>query len=306
MSNCFDEFNKNLLSNYESLDLFLDLIFENFEKIKNLEFIINNSLFDTFKILMNINKNGKDELFKKESFRNMLIKIIYLFLNTEGKNNPKNSIKYNDKIKNFIKIINDYSLILEIFKIFYIDLYTMKDIFLQNEFNIKYQFLNNSKDYYDYSDLNLKPLDSCHIHYLIFVIDLFTSMNPIKEIIAYFKNYFHKIFVLYNTFFLCDYSDFDNFELKEKKEIEKKFYLCNFFHIFQYNNISSKFYFYLIKYVQSQSNDKKVLTTFPDIKALLINLFYLCPFPFYFNVIIDIFNDSDEFEKSEIYFDELI
>ena len=306
MSNCLDELNKNLLSNYESIDLFLDLFFENFEKIKNLEFIINLGLFDTFKILMNIDKNGKDELFKKESFRSMLIKIIFLFLNTDGKNNPKSDNKKNDNIKNFIKNINDKSLILEIFKIFYIDLYTMKNIFLKNEFNIKYQFLNNSKDYCDYSDLNIKPLDFYQNRYLVFVIDLFTSLNPIKEIITYFKNYFHNFFLLYNTFFLCDYSDFKNFELKGKKEIEKKFYLCNFFHIFQTKNICYKFYFYLIKYVQSQSKDKKVLTTFPDVQALLINLFYLCPFPFYFNLIIDLFNNSDEFEKNEIYFDELI
>ena len=243
MSNCLDELNKNLLSNYESIDLFLDLFFENFEKIKNLEFIINLGLFDTFKILMNIDKNGKDELFKKESFRSMLIKIIFLFLNTDGKNNPKSDNKKNDNIKNFIKNINDKSLILEIFKIFYIDLYTMKNIFLKNEFNIKYQFLNNSKDYCDYSDLNIKPLDFYQNRYLVFVIDLFTSLNPIKEIITYFKNYFHNFFLLYNTFFLCDYSDFKNFELKGKKEIEKKFFYVIFFIFFKLKIYAINFIF---------------------------------------------------------------
>ena len=305
MNNCLKELNKNIVSNYESIDLFFDLLIENFTAIKKFESFINQILFYSLNIIIDIDNEKIDELLKKESFRNTVFKMIYLLLNTDGNYNPKNDIKCYKGIEMFLKKMNDKSFLIEIFEIFYIDLYSMKDIFIQKEFNIKYLLLIKSKDNNIYSDLEIKPLNFHYFEYLTFIFQSFTSLTPIKEIIDFFQNYFKKLFILYQSFFLSEYNYSFNIALLGKNK--NNFILCNFFHVFKSKTICCNFYFHLIKYVQSSNSDKKqLLTNFPDLKALLINLFYLCPFPFYFDIIIDIFNNSNEFKKYEIYFNELI
>ena len=305
MINCLNDLNKELFSNYESIDYFLDLLLENFQKIKTLEYYINQKFIKSIEILIDIDKNKKDELLKKETFRNMIIKIIYFLLNTDGKYNPKNSVEVFQTIKTLLEKYNEDNFTFEIFKIFFIELYDLKNvIFEKYEIVLKYQFLINCKDKQKFLENDLKPLDSQLFEYLALVIEYFTTLTPQEIIVECFRYYFNKCFYLYNEIFLIENKNLYDIEAISKRN-QKYFLLCNFFHIFQSKKIFYKFYLYLIKYAR-QNNNSKIFDLFPDLKATLINIFYLCPYPFYFDLIIDIFKDENNFNENQLYFNEII
>jgi hypothetical protein len=94
MVNCLTELNKNLFSDYESVDFFFNILIENFKELKQLQYFINQKLFDIISLIFDIKKYKKQELLNNECFRKIIFKIILLILNTDGKYNPKIILNY--------------------------------------------------------------------------------------------------------------------------------------------------------------------------------------------------------------------
>ena len=304
MVNCLTELNKNLFSDYESVDFFFNILIENFKELKQLQYFINQKLFDIISLMFDIKKYKKQELLNNECFRKIIFKIFLLILNTDGKYNPKNYFELFDKIKEFLNEVKDDIFFIEIFKIFFVELYDFSKYKNEdNEIIIKYQFLNNCKDYQNFANLKIKALDSVLFNYLENIILLFTSFTPVIQIINFFKNYFNIVYYMYYQTFLMKYNCI-NYETKSNED-ENDYFLCNFFHIFQSNNICYKYYFYLIDYAK-KLNNLQIFELFPDIKATLMNIYILCPSPFYFDFIIDILKNFNENKENELYFKEII
>ena len=123
MLSCFNDLTQNLFSNYETLDYFLDLLIENYGIVKSLEYFINEKIFQIISKIFDIKKYNKEELFNKISFQQILFKSFLILLNTEGKKNPKNDKSIFDELKIFLNLVNENIILIEIFKIFFIELY---------------------------------------------------------------------------------------------------------------------------------------------------------------------------------------
>jgi hypothetical protein len=123
LNNAFNKFNKSIFIEYEGMLYFLEMIINNFESIKHIEYNINKKLFESLNYLANLNKNeNKEQILKQNSFKNLVIDIFYLLLNTKGKFNPKNFIEVFETIELFLNI-NNKDLLLEIFCLFFIEFF---------------------------------------------------------------------------------------------------------------------------------------------------------------------------------------
>ena len=121
------------------------------------------------------------------------------------------------------------------------------DVFLFLDFlklfeNKKTNIVDINPDYF--SNLKIIPLDYYNFQYLSNVIKLFLSVDPELEIINLLNNYFLEIFYRFFQIFLSKNENIISIDSPEK---EDNFLLCNFYHIFQSNEIYYEFYFYLIK-----------------------------------------------------------
>jgi hypothetical protein len=119
LNNSFNKFNESIFIEYEGMLYFLELIIKNYESLKNIEYNINKKLFESLNYLANLSTNeNKERILKQNNFKNLVIDIFYLLLNTNGKFNPKNFIVGFETIKLFFKI-NNKDLLLEIFCLFF-------------------------------------------------------------------------------------------------------------------------------------------------------------------------------------------
>ena len=304
----FYNLSKKLFSEYSSIEFFFSLLLENFNVIEKREKMINERTFDIIiglKRVKEIKKENQKIFLQNEIFRKMLIKIVFFILNTKGNYNIINNKEIFEEMNSFLNDINsddnNFKLLLnELFKIFFIELYKVeedKDISI----NDKFKYIGSLDEL---SDLDIKPLDNSLFDYFNKIINLFCSVTPTIEIINEIINYLDEIQYLFYQIFLQDYKLFNNNNLEmEIPKISNNFILCNFFHLFK-SQILKSFYFYLIKY--SKNNNSNVFDLFPEFKKILINIFNLCPFPFYLNLILDIFQDQEKLKENEKYLDELM
>ncbi len=300
MMSTLNELNDYLFSDYESIDYFYDLLIENKMTFKSFESSINQKLFKTFNFIL-MDNGSKEELLNKENFREMILKIIFLILNSEGKYNPKNCNDIFEVIKFLLEKIKEEKFYTDMLKIFFVELYDFKCY--ENDISLKYEFLKGKDIFEDTSNLKLKELNYNLFNYLGNIITSFTSFETYIGIINYFTKYFNYIFCYYYPVFLNEFKEFSNDEIK-KDECDNSFLLCNFFHVFKSKRISYKFYFYLINY--AKKHNKKVFDIFKDSKDTLTRLFNLCPFPFYFDIIYDSLKDENIYLENEVYINELI
>ena len=295
-----NELNDYLFSDYESLDYFYDLLIENQITFKSFENTINQKLFKAFNFML-MDNDKKEGLLNKENFREMILKIIFLILNSDGKYNPKNCSDIFEVIKFLLGKIKEEKFYTDMLKIFFVELYDSKDY--ENDINLKYEFIKGKDFFKDASNLKLKELNYNLFNYLGNIITSFTSFETYIGIINYFIEYFNYIFCHYYPVFLNEYKGFSNDEIKTDK-CDNFFLLCNFFHVFKSKKISYKFYFYLINYAKKYN--KKVFDIFINYKNTLTRLFNLCPFPFYFDIIYDSLKDENIYVENEVYINELI
>jgi len=300
MMGTLNELNEYLFSDYETLDFFYDLLIDNKITFKSLENSINQKLFQTINFML-IDNDNKEKLLNKENFKKMILKIIFLILNSEGKYNPKNCSDIFEVIIFLLGKIKEEKFYTDMLKIFFIELYDTKDY--ENDINLKFEFLKNEDFCKELSNLKLKELNINLFNYLANIIKSFTSFEAYIGIINYFMKYFNPIFCHYYPLFLTKFKGFSNDEIKTE-ECDNYFLLCSFFHIFKSKKISYKFYLYLIKY--SKKCNKKVFDIFLNCKDTLIKLFNLCPFPFYLDIIYDSLKDENIYEENKIYINELI
>ena len=303
MTNCLNDLKKKLFSHYESYNYFLDLLLENYLKLKPLEYFINEKIFEIIKKIMDIKIHNKQKLLENQKFIDIISKSFIILLNSEGKYNPKNYFQIFDMTKQFLNYMNNNDFLIKIFKIFFIELYVVSKLKKEKyEINLKYQFLNNCNDIDNFSKLELQKLDINLFNYLGNVIKLFTSFSPDIQIINCIKNYFNNSFYLFYQVYLIEYNNLLN---NSYNKSEKYFFLCNFFHLFQSQKIGCSFFYYLIEY-HKKKNNLNFFELFQDFYACLINTFNLCPHPFYFDIIIDIFKDSNNYEQNKIYLYDII
>ena len=255
MISTLNELNDYLFSDYESVDYFYDLLIENQITFKSFENTINQKLFKAFNFML-MDNDKKEGLLNKENFREMILKIIFLILNSEGKYNPKNCSDIFEVIKFLLGKIKEEKFYTDMLKIFFVELYDSKDY--ENDINLKYEFLKGKDFFKDASNLKLKELNYNLFNYLGNIITSFTSFETYIGIINYFIEYFNYIFCHYYPVFLNEYKGFSNDEIKTDK-CDNFFLLCNFFHIFKSKKISYKFYFYLINYSKKFNNINELI-----------------------------------------------
>ena len=295
MMNTLNELSDYLFSDYESIDFFYDLLIENQILFKSFENFINQNLFNTINFML-IENDSKEELLKEENFRKLILKIIFLLLNSEGKYNPKNCSEIFGVITFLLEKIKEEKFYTDMLKTFFIELYDSKEY--ENNISLKFEFLNKE----ELINLELKELNDNLFNYLADIIKSFTSFEPFFGIINYFINYFNLIYVHYYPAFLNKYQEFSHDKIKTDNY--NAFLLCNFFHVFKSKKISYKFYFYLINY--AKKNKIKVFDVFDNNKTYLTELFNLCRFPFYLDIIYDSLTDVNIYINNEIYINELI
>ena len=239
----FNKFNENFFDNYESMQYFLELLIINFDNLKHYEKYINKKSFESLNYLISIDKeNNKEEIVKQIIFEKLVINIFFLLLNTNGELNPKKNDTVFETIKIFMKKINNKNLIVKIFYLFFVKLFENK----------KTNIWDINPDYF--SNLKIIPLNYYNFQYLSNVIKLFLSVDPELEIINLLNNYFTEIFYRFFQIFLSKNED--------SLEKEDNFLLCNFYHIFQSNEIYYEFYFYLIKYTKKINNNSGIIKCF--------------------------------------------
>ena len=291
----FDKFNINIFDNYEEMLYFLELIIENFNDLKyleNLENYINRKLFETINYLTKLlEHDSKEEILKQFNFEKFLIYVFYLLLNMKGKVNPKTCTEVFETISIILKIIaNNKNFLLKIFYIFFAELFD------KTNYNEKNFLQNNNYDYF--KNLKIIPLDLHKFEYLFNIIKYFSLLEPQIEIINLLNNYFDEVFCGFFGMFLskndCLIID------------ENDFLLCNFYHIFGSNRVYYEFYFYLIKYSKTINNNSGIIHLFPDLKTLLMNIYKLCPNPFYFEILIKFFQNLDDLQNNLIYIKEIL
>ena len=313
MMDFFDNIKKKIFSDFNSVDFFFSMFLENFNNIKIKEQYINEKINDIileFKKIKNIKKEEQIELINNENFRNMVNKVVFLIINLKGKYNLKKNPETFNTIYSFLKALNEndneenYKLLLNnLFKILFIELYKIESE--ENmTINEKYLYIGNINEL---SDLEIKPQDYYLFNYFKKIINLFSSLSPVNEIINEIIYYLDQIQYSYYQIYLQDYRLLSKKENENENEIEinknNNNLLCFFFHIFKSKTLGS-FYYYLIKFAKQKKS--KIFDLFQDFKIIIINIFNLCPFPFYITVIFDILKDKDNFINKEIYLDEIM
>ena len=290
LNNAFNKFNASIYKEYEGMLYFLELIINNFESLKIIEYNINKKIFESLNYLINLDKiNNKEQVLNQNNFSKLVIDIFYLLLNTKGKCNPKNFIEVFETIKVFLKEINK-NLLLEIFYLFFVHLFEVPN--KQKEHKLKNINLNY------FSNLNIIELNYNSFDYLTKVIILFTSFEPILQIINLLFDYFNQIFNTYLKVF------FTQGELIEKND--EKYILCNFHHIYRTKKVYYEFYLYLIKYSKNSENSPGIFELFPNLKAILMNIYTICPNPFYFEILIKSFINEDDLKENIKYIKEIL
>ena len=288
----FNKFNENFFDNYESMQYFLELLIINFDNLKHYEKYINKKSFESLNYLISIDKeNNKEEIVKQIIFEKLVINIFFLLLNTNGELNPKKNDIVFETIKIFMRKINNKNLIVKIFYLFFVKLFENK----------KTNIVDINPDYF--SNLKIIPLNCYNFQYLSNVIKLFLSVEPELEIINLLNNYFTEIFYRFFQIFLSKNENIISIDSLEK---EDNYLLCNFYHIFQSNEIYYEFYFYLIKYTKKINNNSGIIKCFQNLKEILMSIFNLCPNPFYFEILIKSFQDIDELKENLIYVKEIL
>ncbi len=290
LNNAFNKFNKSIFIEYEGMLYFLEMIINNFESIERIEYNINKKLFESLNYLANLNKNeNKEQILKQNSFKNLVIDIFYLLLNTKGKFNPKNFIEVFETIELFLNI-NNKDLLLDIFCLFFIVFFEVPKKKEKN--NLKNINLNY------FSTLNIVELNYNKFEFLSNVIKLFTSLEPILEIINLLFDYFNQIF---NKYLKAFYTQNEIIEDNDDKNI-----LCNFHHIYRTKKVYYKFYLYLIKYSKNLENSPGIFELFPNLKAILMKIYTICPNPFYFEILIKSFSNEDDLKENIKYIKEIL
>ena len=292
----FDKLNQSILSNYESMLFFLELIIEAFNSLKHYEGYINQKIFELLNYLTNLydSKEGK-EIIKQENYEKLVLYILYLLLNTNGIFNPKKKFEIFESIKLFLNIVNNKNFLLKIFYIFFIELFEKK---IQDKQNI----LNNI-NFDNFKNLEITPLDFHKFNYFLYIIELFSSFEPEVEIINLLIVYFQKIF---HRFFNAICAEDNNLKNNVIKKNDDYFLLCNFIHVFCGDKIFYQFYLYVIKYSKQLNNNSGIFELFPDIKGILTKIYELCPYPFCFEIIIKLFQNLDELNQNIIYLKEIL
>ena len=291
LNNALIKFNESIFEEYEGMLYFLELIINNFESLKHIENTINKKLFESLNYLTNlIKKENNKTILNQNKFKKLAIDIFYLLLNTKGKCNPKDFIEVFETIKYFLGEINK-DLLLEIFYLFFVELFDVPKKNKRhnlNDINLKY-----------FCDLNIKELNSNRFEYLANVIKMFTSFEPLLQIINLLFDYFKQIFNKYlNLFFTLG-------ELFDEKN-DEKYILCNFHHIYRTKKIYYEFYLYLIKYSKNTENNPGIFELFPNLKAILMNIYTICPNPFYFEILIKSFSNEDDLKQNIKYIKEIL
>ena len=294
----FDKFNENIFSNYEAALYFLELIIENFESIKRYEFFINKKIFETFNYLTKLVEiETKEELLSQNNFQKFIIHIFYLLLNTNGQLNPKNCSGIFDPMGLILKSIdNNKNFLLKIFYLFFAEL-------LENPSQNEKQILENN-NFNNFKNLRIVPLDYYKFDYLLNIVKIFSLLEPEKEIINLLNNYFNEIFYGFYKTLLTKNENIINDETTENNK--NYFLLCNFYHIFSSKNIYYKFYLYLIKYSKKIKNNSGIINLFSHLREILTSIYNLCPNPFYFEILIQLFQNLDEFQENLYYIIEIL
>ena len=311
MMDLFDNLKKKIFTDFRSVDFFFSMFLENLNNIKIKEQNINEKIYDIiseFTKIKNIKKETQKELLNSDTFRNMVYKVVFLIINIKGKYNLKKNPEIINKIYSFLKTLNEYDdeenyklLLKKLFKLFFIELYKIESD-KNMTINEKYLYIENVNEL---SDLEIESQNYFLYNYFEKIINLFSSLSPVIEIINEIIYYLDQIQYSYYQIYLQEY------RLIISKEIENEIgniknnnnLLCFFFHIFK-SKIMGSFYYYLIKYARQKNS--KIFELFQDFKIIIINIFNLCPFPFYIKIIFDILKDKDNLKIEEIYLDELM
>ena len=90
------------------------------------------------------------------------------------------------------------------------------------------------------------------------------------------------------------------------EKIKENFILCNFFHIYRTKKVYYKFYLYLIKYSKKLNNNQGLFEIFNDLKVILMNIYNICPAPFYFEIIIKFFQNEIDLQENIVYLKEIL
>ena len=291
LNNALNKFNESIFDEYEGMLYFLELIINNFESLKHIEYTINKKLFESLNYLTNLDKKeNKEQILNQNNFKKLVINIFYLLLNTKGKCNPKDFIEVFETIKYFLGEINK-DLLLEIFYLFFVEFFEVPNKGKKhnlNDINLKY-----------FCNLNLIELNNNRFEYLSKIIKIVTSFEPILEIINLLFDYFNQIFNKYlNIFFTLG-------ELFDEKNNDK-YILCNFHHIYRTKKVYYEFYLYLIKYSKNTENNPGIFELFPNLKAILMNIYTICPNPFYFEILIKSFSNEDDLKQNIKYIKEIL
>ena len=296
----FDKFNMNIYENYEEMLYFLELIIENFAALKfqenYIENYINKKLFESINYLTKLSEyNSKEEILNQINFQKFVIYVFYLLLNMNGKVNPKTCTEVFETISIVLKIIaNNKNFLLKIFYIFFAELFD------KSNYNEKNFFQNNNYNYF--KNLKIIPLDFHKFEYLLNIIKYFSLLEPEEKIIDLLNRYFNEIFYRFFQIFLSKNELIND----ENDKNNDDFLLCNFYHIFRSNKVYYEFYFYLIKYSKKINNNSGIIHLFPDLRQLLMNIYKLCPNPFYFEILIKSFQNLDDLQENLNYIKEIL
>ena len=296
----FDKFNMNIYENYEEMLYFLELIIENFAALKfqenYIENHINKKLFESINYLTKLSEyNSKEEILNQINFQKFVIYVFYLLLNMNGKVNPKTCTEVFETISIVLKIIaNNKNFLLKIFYIFFAELFD------KSNYNEKNFFQNNNYNYF--KNLKIIPLDFHKFEYLLNIIKYFSLLEPEEKIIDLLNRYFNEIFYRFFQIFLSKNELIND----ENDKNNDDFLLCNFYHIFRSNKVYYEFYFYLIKYSKKINNNSGIIHLFPDLRQLLMNIYKLCPNPFYFEILIKSFQNLDDLQENLNYIKEIL
>ena len=243
MMDLFDNLKKKIFTDFRSVDFFFSMFLENFNNIKIKEQNINEKIYDIiseFTKIKNIKKETQKELLNSDTFRNMVYKVVFLIINIKGKYNLKKNPEIINKIYSFLKTLNEYNdeenyklFLKKLFKLFFIELYKIESE--ENmTINEKYLYIENINEL---SDLEIESQNYFLYNYFEKIINLFSSLSPVIEIINEIIYYLDQIQYSYYQIYLQEY------RLIISKEIENEIgniknnnnLLCFFFHIFKSN-----------------------------------------------------------------------
>ena len=307
MTYLFTEFRKRIFVNYNFIEYFLCILLEYINIMKVKELFINEKMFEMLDSITQVKNIKKaQELMKDEVFRKMIIKIVFILLNTNGAYNIKNNKAYLEKVSFLLNQTksNDEDFIVfynELFSIFFIEFYSSEN---DNNiiFNIlqKFQFIENKNEL---SDLNVKPLDLTLFNYFEKIINLFCSFKSTLYILNEILSYLFEMHYSYYQIYLQEYRYIENNDVNLDNTNNNNFILCNFPHIFK-SKILNVFYCCILEY--ANDNKTPVLELFPDLKKILINAFNLCPYPSYLFLFFEILLNEEKLKENENFLNVLI